>query len=130
MEEFTKTSCSDLITLWLDVMRPQTQWSVEGKPGKWNASQSYIDCIEKIESSIAEKLNVTLLETRIILNCKKTCQDAYKASLFNNKKRKSQEAEKTNKYLNKLSRGMGEINQIIFEAHHALCKLEGLHEDN
>ena len=94
MEEFAKTSCIDLITLWLNVMRPQTQWSVEGRPGKWNASQLYTECIEKIESSIAKKLNVTLLETRIILNCKKTCQNAYEASLFNQKKRKNQKQKK------------------------------------
>ena len=34
MEEFSKTPAVHLISLWIDLNRPQTQWSVEGRPGE------------------------------------------------------------------------------------------------
>ena len=52
MEEFAKTSCMDLIALWLDLSRPQNQWKDEGHPGDWNDSLKYSQCIEKIENAI------------------------------------------------------------------------------
>ena len=129
MEELSKTSTVHLIGLWIDLNRPQTQWSVEGRPGEWQLSVGYKSCRENIEATISKKLQLTLLETRILLNCKKTCQDAQENSFFNPKKRKEQEHKKRTKYLSKLASGMGEINQLIFEAHHAVCKLEGLNEE-
>ena len=68
--EFRKTSVTDLINLWIDISRPQTQWRSEGREGDWNASKSYNDCLEKLEATISKKLNVSVLEVRIILNCK------------------------------------------------------------
>ena len=75
-------------------------------------------------------MNISLLEVRIMLNCKKTVADAAEASLFNKNKRKSQEVEETTKYINKLARNMGEMNQVILETHHSVCKLEGINENN
>ena len=87
MEEFSKTPAVHLIGLWIDLNRPQTQWSVEGRPGEWQPSARYKSCIENIEASISKKLQLTSLETRILLNCEKTCQDAQESSFFNPKKR-------------------------------------------
>ena len=52
MEEFAKTSCSDLITLWIDINRPETQWKDEGRPADSNTSVNYNKCIENIETVI------------------------------------------------------------------------------
>ena len=52
MEEFAKTSCSDLITLWIDINRQQTQWKDEGRPADSNTSINYNKCIENIETAI------------------------------------------------------------------------------
>ena len=71
MEELSKTSTVHLIGLWIDLNRPQTQWSVEGRPGEWQLSVGYKSCRENIEAAISKKLQLTLLETRILLNCKK-----------------------------------------------------------
>ena len=46
----------------------------------------------------------------------------------NCRKRKAVE-EKTQKYLTKLSQGMGTIQQDILHAHHAVCKLDNLTND-
>ena len=88
MEEFSKMPAVHLIGLWIDLNRPQTQWSVEGRPGEWQLSAGYKSCIENIEAAISKKLQLTLLETRILLNCKKTCQDTQENSFFNPKKEK------------------------------------------
>ena len=56
--------------------------------------------------------------------------DAAEAGLFNKNKKKSQEVEKTTKYINKLARNMGEMNQVILEPNHSMCKLEGINENN
>ena len=66
MEEFCKTNCTDLINLWIDVNQPKTQWTVEGRPGEWNASVNYNKCVENIEIAIQKKLNISLLEVKII----------------------------------------------------------------
>ena len=129
MEEFSKTNCTDLINLWIDINRPKTQWVAEGQPGEWNVSVNYNKCVENIENALHKKLNISMLEVKIFLNSKKAVVDAKEMSLFNTKKRKSQDVEKTNKYINKLARSMGEMNQVILEAHHSVCKLEGIHEE-
>ena len=64
-----------------------------------------------------------------MLNSKKKVNDAIEIKLFKSRKRKATE-EKTQKYLTKLSQGMGQIQQEIFLAHHAVCKLDNLHNDD
>ena len=76
-----------------------------------------------------KKLDIPLIEGRIVLNCKKTVADAAEAGFFNKNKRKAQDVEKSTKYINKLARSMGEMNQVILEAHHSVCKLEGINEN-
>ena len=94
MEEFSKTPAVHLIGLWIDLNRPQTQWTSEVRPGEWTPTDAYKETIKKIEITIVKKLQLTLLETRIVLNCKKTCQDAQEAALFNSKKRKNDKKDK------------------------------------
>ena len=76
-----------------------------------------------MEIVISEKLEITLLEVKIMLNSKKKVIDLIEAKLFKSRKRKATE-QKTQKYLTKLSQGMGTIQQEIFHAHHPVCKLD------
>ena len=129
MEELRKTSVVDLINAWVDLMRANTEHNTDINATKWHSSLRYNKCIENIEIVISEKLEITLLETKIMLNSKKKVNNAIEAKLFKSRKRKATE-EKTQKYLTKLSQGMGQIHQEIFHAHHAVCKLEDLHNDD
>ena len=63
-----------------------------------------------------------------MLDSKKKVKDAKESKLFKSRKRKAVE-ENTQKYLTKLSQGMGTIQQEIFHAHHAVCKLDNLTND-
>ena len=72
----------------MDLNRPQTQWSVEGRPGEWQPSAAYKTCIKNIEAAISKKLQIILLETCIVLNCKKTSQDAHESTFLIQKKEK------------------------------------------
>ena len=93
MEELKKMSCVDLISLWIDIMRPQTQWTDKGGKGVWSSSPRYNKCIENIEDKLATKLAISLLGAKILLNSKKKMTDAYEANLFNVRKRKLQAIE-------------------------------------
>ena len=126
MEELRKT---DLINTWIDLMRANTEHTTDINASKWHSSLGYNKCIENIEIVISEKLEITLLESKIMLNFKKKVNDAIEMKLFKSRKRKATE-EKTQKYLTKLSQGMGQIQQEMFHAHHAVCKLDNLHSDD
>ena len=78
-----------------------------------------------MEIVISEKLEITLLEVKITLNNKKKVIDVTEAKLFKSSKRKATE-QKTQKYPTKLSQGMGTIQQEIYHAHHAVCKLDNM----
>ena len=125
MEELRKTSVADLIRMWVDLMRANTQHVIDKNSSKWHSSLGYKKFIENIELVICEKLEITLLEAKIMLNSKKKVVDAKESKLFKSRKRKAIE-DKTQKYLTKLSQGMGTIQQEIFHAHHAVCKLDNL----
>ena len=125
MEELRKKSVADLINTWVDLMRANTEHTADINASKWHSSLGY-KYIENTEIVISEKLEITLLETKIMLNSKKKVNDAIEIKLFKSRKRKATE-EKTQKYLTKLSQGMGQIQQEIFHTHHAVCKLDNLH---
>ena len=129
MEELRKTSVADLIRTWVDLMRANTQHAIDKNSSKWHSSLGYNKAIENIEIVICEKLEITLLEAKIMLNSKKKVINAKEGKLFKSRKRKAV-AEKTQKYLTKLSQGMGTIQQEIFHAHHAVCKLDNLTNDD
>ena len=125
MEELRKKSVADLINTWVDLMRANTEHTADINASKWHSLLGY-KYIENTEIVISEKLEITLLETKIMLNSKKKVNDAIEIKLFKSRKRKATE-EKTQKYLTKLSQGMGQIQQEIFHTHHAVCKLDNLH---
>ena len=129
MEELRKASVADLIRTWIDLMRANTQHAVDKNCSKWHSSLGYNKSIENIELVICEKLEITSLEAKIMLNSKKKVTDAKESKLFKSRKRKAVE-EKTQKYLTKLSQGMGKIQQELFHAHHAVCKLDNLTNDD
>ena len=106
-------------------MRPNTQHISDNNSTKWYSSLGYNKCIENVENVISKKLEITLLEVKIMLNSKKKITDLTEAKLFKTIKRKATK-QKTQKYLTKLSQGMGTIQQEIFHAHHAVCKLDNM----
>ena len=129
MEELRKISVADLIRTWIDLMRANTQHAIDKNCSKWHSSFGYNKSIENIELVVCEKLEITLLEAKIMLNSKKKVKDAKESKLFKSRKRKAAE-EKRQKYLTKLSQGMGTIQQKIFHVHHAVCKLDNLANDD
>ena len=128
MEELKKTSLMNLMNLWIDMMRANTEHLNNPLASKWHSSIGFNKAIENIEVTLSEKLQISLLEVKIVLNSKKKVTDARERELFKTKKRKVQD-EKREKYLTNLSMGMGKINQEIFHAHHAVCKLEELNDN-
>ena len=129
MDELRKTSTYDLINVWIDLVRPMTQHISDGNSTKWHSSLGYNKCMEKVEMVISKKLEITLLETKIMLNSKKKIVDLTEGKLFKTRKRKAAD-QKTQKYLTKLSQGMGTIQQEIFHAHHAVCNLDNITNEN
>ena len=129
MKELRKTSVADLFRTWVDLMRANTQHVIHKNSSKWHSSLGYNKSIKNIELLICGKLEITLLEAKIMLNSKKKVVDAKESKLFKSRKRKAIE-DKTQKYLTKLSQGMGTIQQEIFHAHHAVCKLDNLTNDD
>ena len=71
MEELHKTSVADLINTWVDLMRANTEHNTDINATKWHSFLGYNKCIENIEIVISEKLEITLLESKIMLNSKK-----------------------------------------------------------
>ena len=117
MDELRKTSTYDLINVWIDLARPTTQHISDGNSTKWHSSLGYNKCMENVQMVISEILEITLLETKIMLK------------LFKTRKQKAGD-QKTQKYLTKLSQGMGTIQQENFHAHHAVCKLDNITNEN
>ena len=54
-EQFKKTSVANLMKMWVDMMRPHTQHTIDDNCKQWNPLQTYNKCIENIESVISQK---------------------------------------------------------------------------
>ena len=87
-------------------------------------SLDYNKSIENIELLISEKLQITLLESKIMLNSKKKVVDTKEKKLFKTKKQKT--IKKKQKYLTRLTQGMALIQTKIFHMHHAITKLDNM----
>ena len=96
MDELRKTSVSDLIKVWIDMMHANTQHTLIEDATRWNSSLGYNKSIEKIGLVICEKLQITLLESKIMLNSKKKVVDAKEKRLFKNKKQKTTQKKSRN----------------------------------
>ena len=86
MDELRKTSVADLIRVWIDMMRANTQHTLVPNSSKWNSSLGYNKSTENIELVICKKLQITLLESKIILNSKKKVVDAKNGRITKKKK--------------------------------------------
>ena len=128
MEKLQKTSVSDLIKVWIDMMRANTQHMLIEDATRWNSSLGYNKSIENIELVIYEKLQITSLESKIMLNSKKKVVYAKEKKLFKTKNQKTiqKKKKKENKYLTRLTHGMGLIQTEIFHTHHAITKLDNM----
>ena len=122
--ELKITVVPNLIQTCLDLMRPLTHNLVDDQCKEMEATVTYKRAIENVEKSIAEKLNITLSESKVMLNYKKRTEDAKEKRYFvRNKIRKTSERKKK-KYLNKLNMDMGEMQSSLFNVHHAIVKLQ------
>ena len=121
-EEFKKTSVTDLVKMWIDMMRANTQHMIDENCAQWHTSVGYNKCIENLENTIASKLDISVLEVKVMLNYKKKTKDIKEKKLFKTR-RQSMLIRKKKKYLNKLTKDMENIQNSIFNAHHSMVKL-------
>ena len=61
MEELRKTSVYDLINVWIDLTRPNTQHISDSNSTKWHSSLGCNKCIENVEIVISEKLRDNII---------------------------------------------------------------------
>ena len=132
-EEYKKTSVTDLVKMWIDMMRANTQHMIDENCTQCHTSLAYNKSIENLENAIANKLEITVLEVKVILNCKKKTKDVKERKLFRTKE-KTMLVRKKRKYLNKLTKDMENIQSSLFNAHHSMVKLSPIvisdNEDN
>ena len=126
--EFKNTSVTNLTKIWIDMMRPHTQHIIDDQCKEWHPSLVYNKSIDNIEAAISEKLEINLVETKVMLNYKKRTDDAKEKRYFIRKKNKRIVEKKKRKYLHKLNEDMGEIQNAAFNAHHAIVKLQPIIE--
>ena len=68
-------SVMDLFNIWIDMMRPITQHLIDENSEQWTATFSFCKSIENIEKAIAEKLQITAEEVKVMLMFKKKRKD-------------------------------------------------------
>ena len=75
-EEYKKTSVTtNLVKMWIDMMCANTQHMIDENCGQWHTSLAYNKSIENLENAIANKLEITVLEVKVMLNYKKKMKD-------------------------------------------------------
>ena len=131
MEKLREMSVKDLISVWIDTSKPNNQ-HIPDDTTKWNSSIGYNLSIENIEFVISDKLQITLLECKIMLTSKKKVMDYKEKKLFQKQpdKKKKVYKRKQKKHLARLADGMGIVQTQIFNAHHAVCKLDNIIEES
>ena len=82
----------------------------------------YNKSIENLENAIAVKLDITVLEVKVMLNYKKKTKDVKEKRLFQTRK-KTMLIKKKKKYLNKLTKDMECLQSSLFSVHHSMVKL-------
>ena len=88
MDRIREISIKDLISIWVDMSRANNQHTLDGST-KWNSSVDYNVSIENIEFVLSDKLQITLLECKIMLNSKEKVIDAKEKKLFQKSTRKN-----------------------------------------
>ena len=121
-------SVTDLVKIWIDMMRPITQYLIDETSEQWPPTLSYHKSIENIENAIAEKLQITVVEVKVMLIFIKKTKDLKERKLF--KKEKTKEKTMVGKrrriYFEKLESDMRTINNSTFKAHHEMTKLSSI----
>ena len=120
-DEYKKTSVTNLVKMWINMMRAITQHLIDENCTQWCTSLTYNKSIENIENAIADKLKITVIEAKVMLNYKRKTQDAKEKKLFKPKERTM--LGKKRKYFDKLNNDMTTIQNKVFNAHHAIVKL-------
>ena len=120
-EEYKKTSVT-VVNMWIDMMRANTQHMIDENCAQWHTSLAYNKSIENLENAIANKLEITVLEVKVMLNYKKKTKDVKEKGLFRTKER-TMLVRRKRKYLNKLTKDMENIQSSLFNAHHSMVKL-------
>ena len=105
-------------------MRPMMHNLIDDQCREIETTSTYKKAIENVEKSIAEKLNISLPEAKVMLNYKKKSEDAREKRYFVRNRIRSTSERKKKKYLNKLNTDMGEMQNSLFAAHHAIVKLQ------
>ena len=108
--------------MWIDMMRVNTQHMIDENCAQWHTSLAYNKSIENLENAIANKLEITVLEVKVMLNYKKKTKGVKEKRLFRTKER-TMLVRKKRKYLNKLTKDMENIQSSLFNAHHSMVKL-------
>ena len=86
-EEYKKTSVTDLVKMWIDMMRANMQHMIDENCAQWHTSLAYNNSIENLENAIANKLEITVLEVKVMLNYKKKTKDVKEKRLFKRKRK-------------------------------------------
>ena len=86
-EEYKKTSVTDLVKMWIDMMRANTQHMIDENCTQWHTSFAYNKSIENLENATANKLGITVLEVKVMLNYKKRTKDVKEKKLFRTKEK-------------------------------------------
>ena len=99
--EFKSTSVTNLTKIWIDMMRPHTQHIIDDQCKEWRPSLTFNKTIDSIEAAIAEKLDINLVETKVMLNYKKRTVDAKEKRYFTrNKMKKVADKKRENIFIN------------------------------
>ena len=72
----------NLVKIWLDMMRPVSHHLLHERCEQFAPSLNYYKIIENIEKDIAEKMQISIPEVRIMLCCKKKMKDLEEKKLF------------------------------------------------
>ena len=110
------------------MMRPITQHLIDENSKQWPPTLSFHKSIENIENAIAEKLQITVAEVKVMLIFKKKTKDLKERKLFKKEKTKEKKmvGKRRRKYFEKLENDMRTINNSAFKAHHAVTKLSSI----
>ena len=84
-----RNSVSELIKIWLDMMRPVTQHLVDESCVCWHPTLVYYNSIAKIEFIISQKLEISAPEAKIMLLNKKKMKDSKEEETIKKRKKLS-----------------------------------------
>ena len=117
-EAENQVTCVYLTSLWIDMKRAEP----------FMHSENYKDSIYKLEEDIAQNLQISLRETRLMLDRKLIAQDQKGNFYFNNQpnKEKLQNKEKIKKEVECIKERLGIINEMVVKINRSICEIENV----